>query len=180
MTITGEWIGDRKNGDSTMATRGVNIHCQSATTANLPRTSLDGVFTDPPYFGNVQHAELIDFCYLWVRKMVADDQVFYPHSTRNPDGLTGNITMERGLDHYTEGLSAVFRNMANALKPGKPLVFTYHHNKLEAYHPVTAAILDAGLTCAASLPCPAEMGAPYAMLLYERFPGPPLPVTAIR
>jgi len=57
------------------------------------------------------------------------------------------------------GLSAVFQKMANALKPGAPLVFTYHHNKMDAYYPVAAAILDAGLTCSASLPCPAEMGA---------------------
>jgi len=158
--IMDEWIGDCKNGDSPTATRGVRIFCQSATIANLQKGSLDGVFTDPPYFGNVQYAELIDFCYVWVRKMVEEgNPVFFPHSTRNPDELTGNITMERGLDHFTEGLSAVFQNMANALKPGKPLAFTYHHNKLEAYHPLTVAILDAGLTCTNSIPCPAEMGA---------------------
>jgi len=38
-------------------------------------------------------------------------------------------------------------------------VFTYHHNRIEAYYPIAIAILDAGLTCAASIPCPAEMGA---------------------
>jgi hypothetical protein len=158
--ITGEWIGDRKNGNSATETRNVRIHCQSATTANLPQASLDGVFTDPPYFGNVQYAELMDFCYVWVRKLAtAEDPAFRPHSTRNPDELTGNITMERGFDHFTEGLSAVFQNMANALKPGRPLAFTYHHNKLEAYYPVTVAILDARLVCSASIPCPAEMGA---------------------
>jgi putative DNA methylase len=47
--------------------------------------------------------------------------------------------------------------MAQALKPGAPFVFTYHHNSLEAYYPIAVAILDAGLTCSASLPCPAEM-----------------------
>ena len=31
--------------------------------------------------------------------------------------------------------------------------------RLEAYYPVAVAILDSGLTCSASLPCPAEMGA---------------------
>lgn len=158
--ISGEWIGDRRNGNGAAATRGVRIHCQNAAEVKLPQASLDGVFTDPPYFGNVQYAELIDFCYVWLRKLVGEkDPVFHPHSTRNPDELTGNITMERGIAHFTEGLSAVFRNMAYALKPGKPLVFTYHHNKLEAYHPLTVAILDAGLTCTAALPCPAEMGA---------------------
>ena len=45
------------------------------------------------------------------------------------------------------------------LKPGRPLAFTYHHNQLEAYVPLAVGILDAGLVCSASLPCPAEMGA---------------------
>jgi len=158
--IKGEWIGDRKNGDSAGEERQVRIICGSATTADLPPASLDGVFTDPPYFGNVQYAELMDFCYVWLRKLAGEgNPAFASHTTRNVNELTGNITMERGLDHFTEGLSAVFQNMAKALKPGRPLAFTYHHNKLEAYHPVAVAILDAGLICSASLPCPAEMGA---------------------
>ena len=37
-------------------------------------------------------------------------------------------------------------------------MFTYHHNSLEAYYPIAVAMLDAGLVCSASLPCPAEMG----------------------
>lgn len=158
--IADEWIGDRRNGDLITEPRGVHLLCGSATNADLPGDSLDGVFTDPPYFGNVQYAELMDFCYVWVRKLVSpEDPIFQLRSTRNPDELTGNITMDRGLDHFTIGLSAVFQNMAKALKPGRPMAFTYHHNKLEAYHPVIVAILDAGLTCSASIPCPAEMGA---------------------
>ena len=49
--------------------------------------------------------------------------------------------------------------MAKVLKPGSPLAFTYHHNQLDAYFPVAVAMLDSGLVCSASLPCPAEMGA---------------------
>jgi hypothetical protein len=67
--------------------------------------------------------------------------------------------MGRGLEHFTQGLSSVFRKMASALKRGAPLVFTYHHNRIDAYYPAAVAILDAGLACSASLPCPAEMGA---------------------
>jgi hypothetical protein len=85
--------------------------------------------------------------------------VFRVKSTRNPQELTGNIDMGRGLEHFTEGLSLVFQRMSKALKPGAPFVFTYHHNDIKAYYPVAVAILDAGLTCSASLPCPAEMGA---------------------
>src|SRR5437588_9615785 len=56
-------------------------------------------------------------------------------------------------------MAQVFLCMAVALKPGAPLALTYHHNSLDAYFPIAVAILDAGLTCSASLPCPAEMGA---------------------
>jgi hypothetical protein len=48
--------------------------------------------------------------------------------------------------------------MARALKPGAPLAFTFHHNRIDAYHAVGVALLDAGFACSATLPCPAEMG----------------------
>jgi putative DNA methylase len=160
VAIPGEWIGDRQDGVTSLKRRKVRLHCQSTTSARLRSSSLDGVFTDPPYFGNVQYAELMDFCYVWLRRLVGLQQpAFKESSTRNRDELTGNVTMDRGLDHFTDGLSAVFERMIHAMKPGEPLVFTYHHNRLEAYYPVAVAILDAGLTCSASLPCPAEMGA---------------------
>ena len=158
--IKGEWIGDHLNGNAPDHHRVVDISCQNAASSCLPEASLDAVFTDPPYFGNVQYAELMDFCYVWLKKLVGKDlKAFYRESTRTPDELTGNVDMGRGLDHFTEGISAVFQRMSKALKPGAPLAFTYHHNTIEAYYPVAVAILDAGLTCSASLPCPAEMGA---------------------
>ncbi len=154
--VRGEWIGERRNG---VRTRSVSITCASATTLDLPVETLDAVFTDPPYFGNVQYGELMDFCYTWLRRLVGTEaEGFDRTSTRSPDELTGNVTQARGLVHFTEGLSAVYCTMARALRPGAPLVFTYHHNKIEAYHAVAVAILDAGLTCTATLPCPAEMG----------------------
>jgi len=158
--IDQEWIGDHFNGSGAAHIRTVNISCQDAASSELPDKSLDAVLTDPPYFGNVQYAELMDFCYVWLKRLVGQTfQAFNAVSTRNIDELTGNVDMGRDLGHFTEGLSAVFQSMSKALKPGAPLAFTYHHNKIEAYYPVAVAILDAGLTCSASLPCPAEMGA---------------------
>ena len=127
--------------------------------ANLPAASLDAVFTDPPYFGNVQYAELMDFCYVWLRRLVAaQSSAFDKSTTRNFNELTGNVAMGRDLEHFTQGLATVFKRMGQALKPGAPMAFTYHHNTLEAYFPLAVSILDAGLTCSATLPCPAEMG----------------------
>ena len=118
------------------------------------------MFTDPPYFGNVQYAELMDFCFVWLRRLAGDTAPNFERSTTRSAGeLTGNDNMNRGTCHFTEGLSQVFQNMARAMRRGAPLAFTYHHNRLEAYQPLVVAILDAGLTCTRALPCPAEMGA---------------------
>jgi len=77
---------------------------------------------------------------------------------RDADGLSNS----QGARHQSVGspsLSRIFRRMGKALKPGASLAFTFHHNFIEAYHAVAVAVLDSGLACTASIPCPAEMGA---------------------
>jgi len=160
--LSGEWIGDDPNGRTGARPRRVALACGNAAVNGVAVQSLDAVFTDPPYFGNVQYAELMDFCYVWLRKLIgrtATNGAFEPQSTRTPDELTANVNMGRDLAHFTEGLAGVFRRMNEALKPGNPMAFTYHHNDIRAYYPVAVAILDAGLVCSGSVPCPAEMGA---------------------
>lgn len=154
--IIGEWIGELRSG---YRPRKIAIRCASSTAIDIEPASLDAVFTDPPYFGNVQYGELMDFCYVWLRALLGEEaEGFERVSSRDAGELTGNQTSGRTLEHFTEGLAVVYTKMATALKPGAPLAFTYHHNKLDAYEAIGVAILDAGLTCSASLPCPAEMG----------------------
>lgn len=159
LPIRGEWIGEKNPEYPDAHERSIDIRCAAATALELAPSSLDGVFTDPPYYGMVQYGELMHFCYVWLRKLIGRD---FPgleqETTRHVDELTGNDTAERDLEHFAVGLATVYKQMALALKPGAPLVFTYHHNQQDAYLAVGMAILDAGLTCSASLPCPAEMG----------------------
>ena len=61
-TIAADLGSDRSGGKS------ARLHCGPSQTARFTPDSLDGVFTDPPYFDNVQYAELIDFCYVWLRR----------------------------------------------------------------------------------------------------------------
>jgi len=158
--IDGEWIGDVHNGNDRYPRRAVQLRCEDSASAEVAPASLDAVLTDPPYFGNVQYAELMDFCYVWLRTLInGSESAFSKRTTRDQQELTGNATLERGLEDFAEGLSRVFCKMASALKPGRPLAFTYHHNNLEAYAPVALAILDSGLSCTAAIPCPAEMSA---------------------
>jgi len=145
-----------RNGSS----RHARIACDSVESLDLAPNSIDAVLTDPPYFDNVQYAELMDFCYVWLRRLVNGDvRYFDALSTRTDGELTGNKTAGRDLAHFCEGLSRVYQAAARALKPSGLFAFTYHHNKVEAYLPVAVALLDAGLIATTSLPCPAEMAA---------------------
>jgi hypothetical protein len=158
--IPSEWIGDQRNGTSPLETKQVSLDCADAADVDFNGRKFDAILTDPPYFRNVQYAELMDFCYVWLRTLITTTHPEFARlTTRNANELTGNFNMGRTLEHFTEGMSRVFRKMAKVLKPGSPLAFTYHHNQLDAYFPVAVAMLDAGLVCSASLPCPAEMGA---------------------
>lgn len=157
--IHGEWIGEHNPERPGAHPRTVDIRCESATEIELPPRSLDAVLTDPPYYGMVQYGELMQFCYVWLRKLMgADFPGLEQETTRQAGELTGNDTAARDIGHFAEGLAHVYTRMAAALKSGAPLVFTYHHNRQEAYLAAGMAILDSGLTCSASLPCPAEMG----------------------
>jgi hypothetical protein len=51
--VASEWIGENRKG---ARPRKVRLRCASSTTVELAAASLDAVFTDPPYFGNVQYA----------------------------------------------------------------------------------------------------------------------------
>src|SRR6185437_14838327 len=105
--IAGEWIGERRAGDRT---RSVDIRCVSSTEMELPQSSVDAVFTDPPYFGSVQYAELMDFCFVWLRRLVRDGSLgFERPSTRAIHELTENETEGRDLEHFAEGLAVVYR-----------------------------------------------------------------------
>ncbi len=159
---SGERIGARlvSNFPGPQTYKSAYLHAASADTLTLPSASLDAVLTDPPYFANVQYAELMDFCYVWLRKHLGNDiAAFRLDSTRTEQELTVNQTEGRDITHFTAGLSRVFVNFTHALKPGGAFAFTYHHNNVEAYFPVAVALLDAGLVCTTTLPCPAEMGA---------------------
>ncbi len=66
---------------------GAWLSCEPSQTLALEINSLDGVFTDPPYFDNVQYAELMDFCFVWLRTFLGDEiSVFERASTRTQHG----------------------------------------------------------------------------------------------
>ena len=102
------------------------INSLSAERVPLEPDSLDGVFTDPPYFDNVQYAELMDFCYVWLRLVLGNEfDAFKAPSTRTLQELTGNEVMGRGLEHFTTGFIGDILSLRRGLEAGSTFCFYF-------------------------------------------------------
>ncbi len=53
----------------------------SATSLPYPDNYFDAVITDPPYYDNVNYAELSDFFYVWLKRSIGD---LYPELFSTP------------------------------------------------------------------------------------------------
>lgn len=144
-------IDDLQSGDALLIRDSLSNH-------PLPPESADLVLTDPPYYANVQYAELMDFCYVWLRRL-ADAPYFGPLHTKTVEDAVAPRAGESELADFADKLSDVFVRAAEALKPGGMFAFTYHHNELGAYAPLVVACLDAGLRPSRLVACPSEMRA---------------------
>jgi putative DNA methylase len=126
----------------------------------LAANSVDLVLSDPPYYANVQYAELMDFCYAWLRRLTPDTPYFDVPSAKTEQDAVGSANgVNVSLIEFTSRLSEVFCAATTPLKAGGAFIFTYHHNELSAYAPLVVACLDAGLTPTRLYGCPSEMRA---------------------
>ncbi len=50
----------------------VQIRCDTAAKLDVPTRSVDLIAMDPPYYNNVQYAELSDYFYVWQRRTLSD------------------------------------------------------------------------------------------------------------
>lgn len=124
----------------------------------LPESSVDIVTTDPPYHDSVAYSELLDYLWVWLRRLIPDHpELAAFERTRSDAEATGNKTAGRDLQHYARALSDVYCAAAHALKPGQPFVFTFHDNDLDAYGAMAVALLDARLVPMKTIGCPSEM-----------------------
>lgn len=120
----------------------------------IPSGSADAVITDPPYYGNVQYAELSDFFYVWLRLGLPDYPEFAPPlapkareivvNPKAPVGQASGLPGVKDDTFFRQGLLRCFREGHRVLKDDGPLVFTFHHESPQAWGAVLEAVLEAG------------------------------------
>ncbi len=129
--------------------------------------SVLNITVDPPYYDNVQYAELSDFFYVWLKRSVGHlfPEFFTDELTNKDDEAVANPARFEGLgkskkelakQDYERKMLAAFREMHRVLHPDGCLTVMFTHKKVEAWDTLATALIEAGFTIEASWPVHTE------------------------
>ncbi|TBH17454.1 DUF1156 domain-containing protein [Thermus thermamylovorans] len=94
--------------------------------------------TDPPYYDNVPYADLSDFFYVWLRKVLGDTYpaLFRTLLTPKAEELVADPYRQGGREaakrRFEEGMRQVFHNLRAKAHPDYPLSLYYAFKQQEA------------------------------------------------
>ena len=133
------WV--EKSEDSRMRFRKV-LHTQPSRpvrsrTQEFPTNSIDYVFVDPPFGGNLPYAELNFPWEAWLR-------VF----TKAPQDAVVSDTQHKDLNIYTNMMTAGMREAYRILKPGRWVTVEFHNSKNSVWAAIQEALGRAGFIIA--------------------------------
>ena len=149
--IEGE-AGDLFNGNGN-----IQITCGDSSYLAIPDNSIDAVITDPPYYGNVMYSELSEFYYAWLRLALKEKyEYFQSEHVPNTAEVIVNHVQDKEEKEFIEGLTAIFKEAGRKLKDDGIMVFTFHHQKEEAWGAVLQSVLNAGFYIASIYPVQSE------------------------
>ncbi|WP_328855390.1 DUF1156 domain-containing protein [Microbispora hainanensis] len=131
-----------------------------------PGTAL--IVTDPPYFGQINYADLSDYFYLWLRRALRNvhpdlfGTIATPKSVElvaNPARHGGN--KEGAQQYFIEGFTEVFTSLQKASRPDLPIVVAYAAKQDDsdgagavssAWVSMLQAVLASGLSVVGTMP----------------------------
>lgn len=117
---------------------GVTTTTQSSTA--LPRilgSSVDYIFVDPPFGGNLMYSELNFLWEAWL-------QVF----AKNEPEAVVNKVQRKGLPEYQRLMEQCFREFCRTLRPGRWMTVEFHNSQNRVWNAIQEAILRAGFVIA--------------------------------
>lgn len=111
------------------------VSTQSATDLQpIPDNSIDYIFTDPPFGGNINYSEMNFIWESWLG-------VF----TETKDEAIINRVQGKSIDEYGGLMAQAFREMRRVLKPGRWLSIEFHNSSSTVWAALQNALISAGL-----------------------------------
>ena len=147
----------------------VTITCKAGDSLDhVADASIDAVVMDPPYYDNVQYAELSDFFYVWLKRTAGHvfPELFRRQLTDKENEAVANPAKFRdqkgaralaGRD-YQQRMAAIFAECRRVLKPDGIMTLMFTHKATGAWDALTTGLMDAGFAITASWPINTEAG----------------------
>ena len=137
----------------------------SATFLPYPDNYFDAVITDPPYYDNINYAELSDFFYVWLKRTIGD---LYPDLFSTPMVPKSEEIVSNPVRHgnaknakqfFEDMITKAFKEIHRVLKPEGIACIVFAHKSTDAWETIINALLNSGLYLTASWPVHTEMKA---------------------
>lgn len=114
--------------------RNAFVSTQSATCLpQIPDNSIDFIFTDPPFGGNINYSEQNVLYEWWL-------QVF---TNNRAEAITNNV-QQKGIHEYASLMEAAFREYFRTLKPGRFIVVEFHNSANAVWNSIQYALEKSG------------------------------------
>lgn len=150
-------IGNRHNQE-------IKVLNGSAANMAIPDQSVDIVCVDPPYYNNVQYAELSDYFYVWQKRTFRDlyPEVFGRRLTNKTDEAVANPVRDGGAKEadqvYEQRMSEIFAECRRVMKDDGIMTMMFTHKTTEAWETLTKALIQNGWIISSSFPVDSESG----------------------
>lgn len=140
----------------------VRIICGTAANMPLADRSVDVVCMDPPYYNNVQYAELSNYFYVWQKRTLRDlyPDIFVRRLTNTEDEAVANPARDGSANaaarKYERLMSEIFAECRRVLKDDGIMTIMFTHKTLEAWEALTRSLIENGWTITSSMPVESE------------------------
>lgn len=113
------------------------INIASARRSNLADNSVDYIFTDPPFGGNIMYSELNLLPESWLKV-----------KTNNQEEAVINETQDKDLSQYSHLMLDSWKECYRILKPGKWMTVEFSNTSASVWNSIQQALTNAGFVIA--------------------------------
>lgn len=134
----------------------------SAANMAIDDGSVNVICVDPPYYNNVQYAELSDFFYVWQKRTFRElyPEVFNRRLTNKADEAVANPARDGSTadadQAYESRMSEIFAECRRVLRDDGIMTMMFTHKTQDAWETLTRALIENGWTISASFPVDSE------------------------
>ena len=115
----------------------VIIGTNSSTNLPIGDNTIDYIFTDPPFGGNIMYSELNIIWESWLKVM-----------TNNEDEAIINDYQSKKLEEYSDLMTKSFEEFYRILKPNRWITVVFHNSKAAVWNSIQQSMTKAGFVIA--------------------------------